>query len=129
VTDVSEFGAESIIKAVVRGERDWHDLAEADIAVMLLPGGAEIINRGGTIAVVGVQDIARGIVHYAADAVAFRDWATVLLGGSNFVDLDLETHPDGDALLNVLWSASFGEMPYERGIRVARGLVRPEGQS
>jgi hypothetical protein len=122
---MSESGAESIVKAVVRGERDWHDLSEADIAVMLLPGGAEIINRGGTMVVAGVEDVATGIVRYAADSDALHDWATVILGGSNFLDLDLEAHPDGDALLDVLWSASHGERPDERGMSIARRLAWP----
>ena len=50
------------------------------------------------------------------------EWAEVLLAGSSFLDLQLEDHGYGAALLEALWEASAGEPIRESAILAAQEL-------
>lgn len=99
----------NLIRAIVRGERDWTDLSGLGIAILPIEGGFEILNNDQVRGTVDASDVAAGMVQLSTNPSRLRDWASVLLAGSSFVDLDLESHADGDALLQTLWDLSFGK--------------------
>ncbi len=58
---------------------------------------------------VTAQDIAWGWLRTSTNQNAFREWARFVHGAIGLVELDLEPHPLGEAVLEALWDAAFGE--------------------
>jgi hypothetical protein len=109
-----ELNGERLIRAVVRGEKGWHDLSSLGIAILPLDNGFEVLNNDQMRGVATASDVAAGIVHFSNDGETLREWASILLAAASFVDLNLKTHPRGEELLDTLWDLSFGE-PLSRG--------------
>jgi hypothetical protein len=109
-----EINGERLIRAVVRGEKSWHDLSSLGIAILPLDTGFEVLNNDQIRGAATASDVAAGVVHFSNEGEALREWASILLGAASFVDLSLNTHPRGEELLDILWDLSFGE-PLSRG--------------
>jgi hypothetical protein len=120
---------QDLIRQVVRGERPWQDLRQLGIIVQLHGERATIDNPRHVSATAAAHDLAHGFLAYRGDADALREWAFVVEGGSSFLDLDVEAHPDGEALLDGLWKACFGEPVPDETIRVAEHVVQGERTS
>lgn len=120
---------QDLIRQVVRGERPWKDLGQLGIAVQLQGERATIDNPRRVSATADARDLAHGLLAYRDDANALREWAFVVEGGSSFLDLDVEDHPDGEALLDGLWKACFGEPIPADAIHAAEHLIQGEHTS
>src|SRR5438552_571690 len=94
------------ILQVVRGERPWTDLDEIGIRVQIQDDRCTFQNPRGIEVAADVHDLAKGFLAYRHDPRKLREWAFVIEASD--VDLDVEKHPQGEILLNALWSASFG---------------------
>lgn len=68
-------------------------------------------------------DVARGLAKYSKTPDQLKTWAWFLLASSSFLELAMEDHPAGDALLNALWDASFGKPVDPETIRLAEELA------
>jgi len=68
------------------------------------------MEKGLAVVMASAEDVAEGIQRMTtASETAFRRWASALLAASAVVDLaDLETHADGETLLNTLSNARAG---------------------
>jgi hypothetical protein len=102
---------EEVIRQVIRGERPWTDLRS--LGMDLRPETGEARDLPPTDVKVDIHDLASGFVAQWHDPAALRAWAFTLQA----VDADFEPvegHPSGEAVLDALWKASFGE-PLEAG--------------
>lgn len=115
---------ETIVRQVVRGERDVSELRSAGILVLPAGDGYEIVNDGEICVVVGPVDVAAGIVAFAGDPAALAEWASILLAGAIFVDLSMDNAPGGEQLLEALWNLSYGQPLDEAALRLARQITR-----
>jgi hypothetical protein len=113
----------AVILQFVRGERPWTDLATAGISVRWDGDRCEIENPRGVVAVAGVPDVARGLLALAGDPGRLRTWAFLVQAGSSFLDLDVDDHPTGEALLGAVWGASFGDPIDAEALRLAEQAV------
>lgn len=114
----------NVIRAIVRGERDWTDLTALGIAVLPFEDGFEILNNDLVRGTVSASDVAVGMLRLSTDPIRLRHWAALLLAGSSFVDLDVEGHANGDALLETLWDLSFGAPLTERALTLASRMAQ-----
>jgi hypothetical protein len=115
-----------IIREVVRGERNWRDLQKHSIGVDVAADAVREISVAEAPVKVFAHDVAHGWLRYAADERALREWARFVHGAVGIVALELDDHPLGDALLDMLWRATFNEPitpDMERTVR--RVLVTP----
>jgi len=108
------------IRQVVRGERPWTDL----LPLGMEGGPQEKQCRfrpsfpGHTQ--VSIYDIARGFLTCLGDVSKLREWAFVVEAVP--AEFDVENHPAGEAVLDALWSASFGEPLGEDQLAVLKEL-------
>lgn len=112
-----------LIQQVVRGERPWTDLASIGIDVQFEGNRCLIANPRGIVATADVHDVAAGLLAHQHDPHELQEWAYILEASSTFLDLDVEQHPSGDALLDAVWRASFGEPLPADIIQLAEQLV------
>ena len=116
--------AARMILEIVRGERPLKDLRAAGIIVMLRGDKYEMENPDQVVATVSAADVARGLLAYSARPTEIGAWASTLVAGSSFLDWpELETHPDGDLLLDALWDASFSKPVAREALEAARRIA------
>lgn len=113
-----------LILAFVRGEESWGVLEKAGIFIEIKNDGYEIANPWQLIAKIHLRDMAQGLLAYHLASERMQQWASIILAGSSFLDLEeFELSPEGDVLLNALWDAAFGEEVSQEAVNVARHLV------
>jgi hypothetical protein len=118
--------ARETLRSCVRGHLPWEAVQDlAGIRVTPIAGGYTIENPRNVVATVGVRDVAEGLLRYRGDPIALKSWAFMIMGGSSLLDLedDFEETPDGEALLDALWKASFLEEVDERSFSTAARLM------
>ena len=111
---------EKVILEVVRGETPWSALQELDITLELNEGSVSIQNPQHLAAVAKPADISRGFLKYQNDPERLKTWAWLVVAGSSLIDLDLEGHAQGEALLGALWDAAYGAPLSSDVLRIAR---------
>jgi hypothetical protein len=121
MTSKTEAAAETV-RQVVRGERPWTDLRPLGMAVRFEGGRCVFEDTGPLDLRVDVHDLARGFLAHLHDPSGLKEWAFVMEALP--VDLDVEGHPEGETVLNALWSASFGEPLGEDQVEVLKELGR-----
>jgi hypothetical protein len=63
------------------------------------------------------------LVSLASDHERLAKWASILLAGSIFVDLAMDSQPAGEEPLEALWDISFGKPRDDAALRLARKLA------
>jgi hypothetical protein len=109
---------EESIRQVVRGERPWTDLRALGLKLFPDEGRAEDIPPVGVT--VDVHDLAKGFLTHRNDPRALKQWAFVMEALPT--DFQAEEHPAGEAVLDLLWAASFGDPIGEEGVRLLEKL-------
>lgn len=96
-----------IILAVIRGEMPLGILPEVGIHLIVREDACELSSKPPAVVVTpSVSDLARGLLTYRPNRDELRTWAFFVLGNSD-IDLEqVESHPQGDLLINALWDAS-----------------------
>lgn len=93
----------------VRGEKPWNMLKSPDIRIEFVDKKVQAKSSGKPVAAPQLPDIAQGFSRFRDDPESLREWAAVMLALLE-IDLDaLENNPDGEALKEALWDASFSE--------------------
>jgi hypothetical protein len=118
----SGFEPSERIKECVRGLRPWADLQSIGIRVEQSGANAVFSNPHGHHALVFPEDLAQGLTRQSGDSTRLKEWADVILGGSNFMELRIEGNPYGEALLEALWELSAGNPIRESAMFAAREL-------
>jgi len=95
--------------AIVRGERPWRSLLPLGFSIERHEDGWTFTRLGPGSVVPAVADVVSGF--FADSSPSQRiEWASFILGASSLISLQaVEAHQDGDFLLEVLWSTSFGD--------------------
>jgi hypothetical protein len=114
--------ADHLIKECVRGLRPWASLEGVGITIDRSKGSEVYSNLSGQRVAVFPEDLAEGLIRLSGDLARLREWADILLGASTVVELRLEGHPYGEALLEALWELSAGEPIRESAVLAAREL-------
>jgi hypothetical protein len=96
---------EELVRRVVRGERPWADLRS--LGMKLRPEEGYAADVPPLDIKVGIQDLARGFVAHLQAPHTLREWAFVMEALPT--EFEAEQHPSGEAVMDALWSASFGE--------------------
>jgi len=105
---ISHDKAEEKVLQFVRGELPWGSLKGVGINILLQDGKCEIENSEKLSVKIRASDIARGLLKLYSNSQALKEWATVLLSASSFIDFPgLENETGGDILLSALWDSSF----------------------
>lgn len=113
----------TVIKACVHGTRPWGTLKDIGITVKV-DGARQVYENphGHKIAVLP-EDLAQGLTRLRNNSPQLRQWADVILGASNFIELSgVEDQPYGQALVEALWDLSAGEPIRESALLAAREL-------
>jgi hypothetical protein len=113
------------LRQVIRGERNWADLAAAGIKVQL---GAEpwtVENPGHVSTRADAHDIAKGFLAHMHDPRSLKEWAFVVEAVD--AELDVESHPAGEMLMNALWDASFGKQIPDDVVHAIEQLAAADG--
>jgi hypothetical protein len=110
--------------AVIRGEMPLSVLPELGIELLCRGGNFEL--RSGPSEVIvkpTISDIACGLLAYRLNRDDLKAWAFFVLGESD-IDLEkVESHSQGEVLIEALWEASStGEISLE-ALRIADGLA------
>lgn len=119
--------AQIVILSVIRGEMPLSTLASVGIDLRSESGGRQLSSEEIPVVVVpSVADVASGLLAKGGNPDELRAWALFLLGQLN-VDLSkLESHAQGDLLLNALWDASFEGSVSETAIQTAENLAETQ---
>ncbi|HJT76319.1 MAG TPA: hypothetical protein VJ739_03880 [Gemmataceae bacterium] len=96
---------EELIRLVVRGERPWTELRS--LGIELRPEEGYAAEVPPLDLQVNVGDLAQGFRAHLQNPRALKEWAFVMEALPT--DFEAEQHPSGEAVMNALWSASFGE--------------------
>ncbi len=96
---------EELVRRVVRGERPWTDLRS--LGMQLRPDEGYAADVPPLDAKVNLQDLARGFIVHLQAPHTLREWAFVMEALPT--DFEADQHPSGEAVMDALWSASFGE--------------------
>jgi hypothetical protein len=109
--------------AFIRGERPWRDLEPLGLRIAFSDDRCEI--QGSTSVVTPtIKDLARGLLNHISDPVHLRQWAAVVLAGSEFIDLkQIERDPQGELIIDALWEASAGDPVPEAAVATATRLA------
>lgn len=100
---------ESFLRRIARGDEVWHELPRYGIIVTEHASGICISESPAHPVSITATDIATGLRRHANDPAQLQRWAQLLHAGASLFELDLDDHPDGDALLDMLWRLSFRE--------------------
>src|SRR3954447_2663485 len=111
---------EATIRAFVRGDEAPDVLEPFGIALEGSPGQWKLLEPGGSpSAEVSFADLAVGLARHWALGTRLAEWAaTVLMSGA--IDLPEAESPDENRLLQLLWSASAGEVLTDGDVLFAR---------
>jgi hypothetical protein len=96
-----------VVRQVVRGERPPKALESVGVFVSKQGTTVSIEASPGDVWRAEAADLATGLWAHRGDPEALRAWAQVILGGSTFLELNLEESADHNALLEALWDAAF----------------------
>ena len=99
-----------LILEVVTGDRHWHDLKKLGISVVLNEDRIAILGQPRLPVRVGLAQVAQGWLRHSTDERALREWARVIHGGVNLVDLDFGDSAEAERLRDALWRVAFGEI-------------------
>ena len=108
------------VRQVVRGERPWTDLRALGMKLFPDEGRAEDIRPLDVTA--DVHDLARGFLTHWKDPRALKQWAFVMEALPT--DFQVERHSAGEAVMDLLWDASFGHAPDKAGIKLLEELAQ-----
>jgi hypothetical protein len=116
----------TVILAVIKGEMPLSALTDVGIQVHWEDGSYKLVSEIMPVVITPTaSDLASGLLTYRASPAELRLWAFFLLAESGGVDLvEVESHPQGDLLINALWDASYNGKAPENAITVAKNLVR-----
>jgi len=93
----------------VRGEKPWSMLLSRGVEIEFEDKKIRAKSKGEPVIASVPEDIAAGFARLRGDAVALREWASVMLALGE-LDLDkLEGNAEGEVLKEALWDASFDE--------------------
>lgn len=117
--------AAGVALAVIRGERPLSALSEIGVQVSCQEDGCKLESKVTEVLVTPLAaDLAQGLLTYRADSDELKLWAFFILAESGMVDLsEVESHPQGDALIEALWDASSFSYISEDAIKVAESLA------
>jgi hypothetical protein len=121
MTSKVDSGAETILK-VVRGGRPWSDLYSLGMTGRPEKGSCQFPAAFPGDTRVTVRDLARGLLTHLRDGPRLQEWA-VLMEALPYDLVDAESHPEGQTVLDALWSASFGDPLGEEAIGVVTHLA------
>lgn len=96
---------QNLLREIVRGKRPLRHLQILGMRLELQGNHCRVANPRHISTSVDVHDLAMGLVTYLSDPEALREWALFIQAGD--VDLDVEDHPAGEAVLKALWDAAF----------------------
>lgn len=114
---------EKAIREVVRGGRDWRTLIEFGIRINLTSTAVDTAGRPLRPARVTIQDVAKGWLRHSGNDKSLREWVRVIHGGVGLVEFEFGDSREAEALLDILWRASFGEPISEETHRNVRRLL------
>lgn len=119
------------VREFLRGEASWEHLKDLGISVEIDGARIAVDSPPGVVVTARLEDVARGFLTLKGRFQDLRNWASLLLSGSSFLELDqrFETDPRGETLLEALWDATFGTRPGPNAEAAARELVSPGGTS
>jgi len=124
------YKADTVVLGVIRGEIPLSALADIGIQVHFEEGSGKLTSEKIPVVVTpSVFDLASGLLAYRASPQEVKLWAFFLLAESGSVDMvKIESHPQGDLLINALWDASYeGKIP-ENAIKVSENLMKMQPQ-
>lgn len=93
----------------VRGEKPWSMLVVPGVEIEFVDEKIRAKSGGRAVAAPKIADVAQGLLRYKDDARALREWAAVMLALGEIDLRILDEDPNGEALREILWDASFGE--------------------
>jgi hypothetical protein len=110
--------------AIIRGEMPLSVLPELGIEVAR-PGGRFELKSSLSEAVVkpSVSDIARGLLMHRLNRDDLMTWAFFVLGAAEINFREVESHPQGEDLIEALWDASFEGKLSSEALRIADSLT------
>ncbi len=111
---------DAIVRQVIRGERPWTDLRAQGMKLFPEEGRAEDIPPQNVM--VDLHDMARGFLTHLNDPQALKQWSFVMEALPT--DFQAERHPAGEAVMDLLWNASFGQLPDEAGVALLMSLAQ-----
>jgi len=112
-----------LIREIVAGARHWRDLRNCGVLVDVSPDGVRVLGGQEAPVKIGVEDLARGWLAHSESGSALREWARFVHGAVSLIELDVESHPLGEELLDAVWRASFGEPLSEDMTKTARRIL------
>ncbi len=113
---------EKTILGVVRGERPLTDLRPLGMTHGPEGGSWQFPAAFPADTQVAVADLARGLLAHLHDGPRLKEWAA-LMEALPYELVDAESHPEGQTVLNAVWSASFGDPLGEKEIGVVTSLA------
>lgn len=122
----NESQIEALVMGVVRGEVPLDAISKIGVEIDFENGFYKLKSGNFEVSVTpSAADVGLGMLRYSSgNKKEFRKWAFFLLAESGAVDLSmLESHPQGDMLLNALWDASFEGRIGDEAIELARRLT------
>jgi hypothetical protein len=112
--------AEETIQQVVRGERPLADLAPLGMKAEPEESRCQFLSSFPSETRVSLRDLAKGFLAHSQDSRGLKEWAFVMEAMP--ADFATEEHPEGEAVLNALWKASFGEALSESEMELFKKL-------
>jgi hypothetical protein len=99
-------------------------LSEIGVQVSYQGGACKLESKvPGVLATPLASDLAQGLLTYRAKSDELRLWAFFVLGETTVDFTEVESHPQGEALIEALWDASFSGNVTDDVIKVAENLA------
>ena len=119
-----ETDASAVALGVIRGEMPLVTLSDIGVQLSYQDGACRLdSNISGVIVTPMVNDLAQGLLTYRDDSDELRLWAFFILAESGVDFAEVESHPQGELLIEALWDASSQGDIAEDVIKVAETLV------
>ena len=97
---------------IVRGQDEWSSVRSIGLSLRKDPSGWMWTFPETSVASTSVRidDVLEGAKTLRLNPEAIREWASFMLAASSLITFEeFEESPKGEALLDELWSLSFGE--------------------
>ena len=117
------------ILGIIRGEKPLELLPELGINIASKRDSNELTTEKSRVVVAPtVFDVAFGILRYARNEDELKKWAFFILADSGSIDLkEVESHSQGELLIDALWNASSEGQVTDEVIELARKIVTSSG--
>ena len=109
---------QNIILDFVRGLKHWNELSRIGLEISFENNQCQISGEHRLIVEPDITDIGQGFSRFSEGGSMLQEWAAVVLAASSAIDFtNIENHPDGEYIIEILWRLAYNESVSSEEVR------------